>query len=161
VDDFAEFYREHYGAVVRTVTLALGDRQRAEEATQEAFTRAFRRWRGVRDMERPRAWVTVVAIRAERRRLARAPEPRELADDGMGAELDVSGAVVTRVQVGEALDRLTARQRAAVVLRYLADLPVADVARALGCAEGTAKATLHQSLAKLRVDLTEAEEVGE
>jgi RNA polymerase sigma-70 factor (ECF subfamily) len=157
VDEFAAFYREHYGAVVRTVALALGDRARAEEATQEAFTRAFRRWRSVREMERPRAWVTVVAIRAERRALARAPRTQHLDDASARPAVDQSSAVVTRVDLGQAVDRLTARQRAVVVLRYLADLPVADVARALGCAEGTVKATLHQSLAKLRVDLEEAD----
>jgi len=42
-------------------------------------------------------------------------------------------------------------------LRYLADLPIAEIATALGCAEGTVRATLHQSLAKLRVDLAGGE----
>ena len=101
--------------------------------------------------------MTVVAIRAERRALARVPHTQELDDATAEPVLDQSGAVVTRVDLGHALDRLTARQRAAVVLRYLADLPVADIARALGCADGTVKATLHQSLAKLRVDLEEAD----
>jgi RNA polymerase sigma factor (sigma-70 family) len=65
--------------------------------------------------------------------------------------------VATAIDLREALDRLTGRQRAAVVLRYLADLPIAQIAIALGCAEGTAKATLHQALAILRIDLTGSE----
>ena len=43
------------------------------------------------------------------------------------------------------------------MLRYLADLPIAEIAQALGCAEGTVKATLHQALSKLRVEFTDGE----
>ena len=55
----------------------------------------------------------------------------------------------------EAITTLPPRQREAVVLRYLADLPLADVAEAMGCALGTVKATLHQALGSLRVELEE------
>ena len=41
------------------------------------------------------------------------------------------------------------------MLRYLADLPLAEVAEAMGCAVGTVKATLHQALGSLRVELKE------
>ena len=52
-----------------------------------------------------------------------------------------------------ALAQLTDRQRAVVVLRYVADLPLAEIAEVMGCAVGTVKATLHQALAHLRVEL--------
>jgi RNA polymerase sigma factor (sigma-70 family) len=64
---------------------------------------------------------------------------------------DHASAVATTVDLREALNRLSGRQRAAVVLRYLVDLPTSDIATALGCAEGTVKATLAQSLAILRI----------
>ena len=48
-------------------------------------------------------------------------------------------------------------QREAVVLRYLADLPIADVARAMDCATGTVKATLHQAMRSMRVELDDTE----
>ena len=54
--------------------------------------------------------------------------------------------------------QLPDRQRIAVVLRYLADLPIADVATAMGCAQGTVKSTLHTALTRLRVSLADAEE---
>ncbi|MFI5045705.1 MAG: RNA polymerase sigma factor [Acidimicrobiia bacterium] len=50
----------------------------------------------------------------------------------------------------ERKDWVRDERRAAVVLRYLADLPLVEIARVMGCAEGTVKATLHQSLARLR-----------
>ena len=55
----------------------------------------------------------------------------------------------------EAIATLPARQREAVVLRYLADLSVKDVAEAMGCAVGTVKATLNHALRTLRVELEE------
>jgi RNA polymerase sigma factor (sigma-70 family) len=143
--------------VLRTVALTLGDRHRAEEVTQEAFARAYRRWRSVRTMDRPDAWVIVVAVNAERRRWRR-DEGADLVEDVEDTHTgDHASGVVARVAVSKALANLTARQRAVVVLRYLADLPFSEVAEALGCAEGTARATLHQALARMRIDLADGE----
>ena len=156
MDNFDAFYEDEYGDVLRSVTLALGDAARAEEVTQEAFVRALRRWTTVGEMARPAGWVVVVAINAERRRWRREEAP--LRDESTGsAEADHASAVATAVDLRAALGKLTRRQRSAVVLRYLVDLPIADIANALGCAEGTAKATLSQALAILRVDLTSRE----
>jgi RNA polymerase sigma factor (sigma-70 family) len=66
---------------------------------------------------------------------------------------DATGTIATTVDVQAALAQLTDRQRAAVVLRYVADLPIAEIAEVMGCATGTVKATLHQALAHMRVDL--------
>ena len=154
--DFDEFTSEHYGFVLRTVALAIGDRCRAEDATQEAFLKAFRRWRTVRSMTRPESWVLVVAINAERRQWRRAPTIAP-GEPECGVAPDHASAVTTVMSVRSALEELTARQRAAVVLRYQADLPIAEIATALGCADGTVKATLHQALSKLRVELEDGE----
>jgi RNA polymerase sigma-70 factor, ECF subfamily len=152
---FDEFYATHYDDLARTLTIALGDRSVAEEAAQEALTRALRRWRQVRALDRPAAWLYVVAmnhVRDGRRRERR--EPR-----GAGgletAASDPSGGVTTALTVRDAITTLPPRQREAVVLRYLADLALADVADAMGCALGTVKATLHQALGSLRVELEE------
>jgi RNA polymerase sigma-70 factor (sigma-E family) len=154
VDEFDDFFIDQYGKVLRTVALIAGDRNRAEDATQEAFMQAFRKWRTVRAMARPGSWVLVVAINADRRRWRRTAEEQELVQELVAAE-DHAAAVTTAIAVHEALARLTTRQRAAVVLRYLSDLPVKDIADALGCAEGTVRATLHQALSKLQIDLEE------
>jgi RNA polymerase sigma-70 factor (ECF subfamily) len=152
VDDFEAFFARNYGPVLRTVTLAVGDHARAEDAVQEAFARAYRRWRSVSAMERPVAWIHVVAVNVVRKDWRRADRLADgHTDDPVTA--DDTDPVATAVDLRDALDRLTPRQRAAVVLRYLADLSTRDVAAALGCAEGTVKATLHQALRKLRVDL--------
>lgn len=152
MDDFETFFVQCYGSVVRSVALAVGDRGRAEDLVQEAFARAFRRWRVVSTMERPVTWVYVVALNAERNRWRREErKPRH----GPGEEFtdDVAGSVTTAVVVRDALGRLAPRQRCAVTLRYLADLRIGEIAEVMGCAEGTVKATLHQALRNLRVDL--------
>jgi RNA polymerase sigma factor (sigma-70 family) len=66
---------------------------------------------------------------------------------------DPAGRVATVLDLHVALNQLGARQRAAVVLRYFADLPLAEIAAVMGCATGTVKATLHQALDRLRIEL--------
>ena len=146
--DFEAFFSAHHQSVVRALTLALADRARAEDAAQDAFAKAYRQWKRVAMMDRPVAWVYVVALNGARKELRRdgaAPVP-EL----VGPAPDLAAAAAVKVSVRDALDVLAPRQRVAVVLRYLGDLTVAEVATAMGCSEGTAKATLHTALAKLR-----------
>ena len=149
--EFEVFFEDNFGGVLRSVTLAIGDRDRAEDLTQEAFARAYQRWRTVSAMEHPVTWVYVVALNAERKRWRRERSPGVETPPAVAA--DPAGAVVTGLIVRDAVQRLAARQRAAIALRYLADLTIADVARVMGCREGTVKATLHQALRTLRVDL--------
>ncbi|HVE99308.1 MAG TPA: SigE family RNA polymerase sigma factor [Mycobacteriales bacterium] len=153
MEGFEEFFAAHYGPVLHAVGLATGDPQRAEDMTQEAFARAYRRWSGVSAMERPVAWVYVVALNAARRsfrdeRLAARADPGTVDREVEG---DVTDAVTLRALLAE----LPPRQRAAVVLRYLADLSVAETADAMGCAEGTVKSAVHAALRHLRADLDE------
>ena len=157
--DFEQFFDEHYGATVRALALAIGDRDRAEDWVQDAFAKAYRRWGRVSAMDRPAAWIYVVALNAERKEWAR-DERRALRasrrlDGSAEPSPDVATSTTDALDVRSALRALTDRQRTAVVLRYLADLTIVDIARVMGCAEGTVKATLHQSLAKLRVELAE------
>ncbi len=149
--DFEAFFAQHHEPVVRALTLALADRARAEDAGQEAFAKAYRQWRRVAMMDRPVAWVYVVALNGARREVRRelaAPSPELL-----GPAPDLAGPIANRLSVQEALSLLAPRQRVAVVLRYLADLQVAEVAAAMGVSVGTAKATLHTALARMRVEL--------
>jgi RNA polymerase sigma factor (sigma-70 family) len=67
---------------------------------------------------------------------------------------DVSGALVERFELVDALRRLPKRQREVVVLRYVADLPEAEVARVLSCSTGTVKRHAHRGIAALRKTLS-------
>jgi RNA polymerase sigma-70 factor (ECF subfamily) len=161
--DFEDFFAATYPRVVAALTVSLGDREAAEDAAQDAFTKAYLRWSSVGSMDRPDGWVFIVAVRASRRALARrqridaavarsgdaaahAASAGSAPDESRGAELLSSGL----------LDRLTSRERMAVVLRFVVDLELADIARAMGCRVGTVKATLHSARGKVRRDLASA-----
>lgn len=153
---FDEFFALHYRPVCRSLTLAIGDSSRAEDLAQDAFAKACRRWRRVASMERPATWVYVVALNAERRRLQRdrgAFDTSPVVDAGD----DGTSAVIARLDVRQSLGRLAPRQRMAIVLRYLGGLRTAEIAEAMGCAEGTVKSTINAGLRRLRIDLEEGE----
>src|SRR5450755_2544250 len=116
---FDEFYGMYFDRVARALTLAGADRDLARDAAQEAFARALRRWRKVREMDRPDGWVYVVAmnqLRDQWRRTERHGERAAARDDGTG---DNTSGVATRLSVRDAIATLPPRQRQAVVLRYL------------------------------------------
>ena len=177
VDSFDGFFDAHYDDVVRTLILVVGDRDRADDAAQEAFAQAFRKWSTVSVMERPVGWVIVVGVNRLKRWIARGDRARptdptdlaELSRVGGAAHRDLGGrdrsdhaeSVATGDDLRVALDRLGRRQRATVVLRYLCDLSTDDVAQALGCSPGTVKSALHQALANLRVTLQVALDVDQ
>jgi RNA polymerase sigma-70 factor (sigma-E family) len=154
--DFEAFLAANYEPVRRSLAVALGDPVRAEDMTQEAFARAMTRWPSVSAMERPIAWVYVVALNQARHDFRR--DDRPAAKAPATPIPDMAGAVVTTLSLETALASLAPRQRAVVVLRYLADLSVAEVAEAMGCAPGTVKSALHTALARLRVEMKEEDE---
>jgi hypothetical protein len=99
--DFGVWYELEAPEVARTLGVALGDRTLAEEATAEAFARAFSRWEQVRVMSSPVGWVYQVALnearrgfrrrRLEERATRRRGVDRDVPDHASGA--DGSGAV--------------------------------------------------------------------
>ena len=134
---FEMFFLAERGAVLRTVQLILGDRQAAEDATQEAFYRLLVHWKKVSQYERPGAWVRRVAIRIAMR--AR----RRRGDDVEPAHYDVEN--VSRVDLQRALRALSPAQRAAVILFYYEDSPIGEIASLMETSPGTVKTHLHRA----------------
>ena len=154
---FEALWREDYARVFRTAVLVTGDRQEAADVTQEAFARAYERWRTVSRAERPGAWVQRVAVNLaltwRRRQRLRARETS--AQIGAGSPVDDE---LPDPDVFAALRALPPQQRAAVVLRHWLDLSIEETARTLGKRPGTVKALTSQGLANLRRKLTDPEE---
>jgi RNA polymerase sigma-70 factor, ECF subfamily len=146
--EFDDVFRSEYPSVLKTVRFVLGEREAAEDVVQDAFSQLLVHWDKVSRYERPGAWVRRVALRrALRWRTRRLAEAKIM-------KLAVSDepSVASDPDLFRALCTLPATQRAAVLLHYLEDRPLAEVADLLGCAEGTAKAHLfraRQHLAKL------------
>lgn len=151
-EDFAAFYEEARAVCLRAVYAAVGDWSLAEEATAEAFARAYASWRKVSRHPAPRAWVVRTALNTHiswwRRRR------REVAWDASHDSEDRSpGSIQLDRQVMQALQTLPGRQREVVVLRIFLDLDTKTTARALGVAPGTVMTHLSRALAALHVAL--------
>jgi RNA polymerase sigma-70 factor, ECF subfamily len=158
-DPRAEFCELEYGRLVGMLTLYTSDRDLAAELAQEALARACRHWRRVRNMDAPTAWLYRVALN-----LANSIFARRRAERRAYAQAAVLDAPVPEhpgwdevVALRQALGVLAPRQRAAVVLRYYADLPVAEVASLMRCRPGTVRALTHQGLQRLRIELAPLE----
>jgi RNA polymerase sigma factor (sigma-70 family) len=147
---FQRFLDSHRDAVWRFLVASVGPAE-AEDCFQETFISALRAYPRLRPNSNLRGWVLTIAHRkaldAHRARARRAlPVADLLAVDGRRAP-----SPETRERaVWQAVDALPNRQRSAVVLRYVADLPHRDIARAIGCSEEAARRSLHEGLAKLR-----------
>ncbi|MEU8224746.1 SigE family RNA polymerase sigma factor [Kribbella sp. NPDC048915] len=143
-DGLREFYSAHQPRLVGVIALLTGSRAEAEDIVQEAFVRLVPRWAKVSRYEAPEAWVRLVAVRlaANRHRdgnrfaklfhqmpAGHVPDPAE----GFSGDLE------------RALAGLPMPTRQVVVLHYVCDLSVAQVADTLGIAEGTVKSRLSRA----------------
>lgn len=148
-EEFDEFVRSRSTGLLRIAYLLTGDRHAAEDLLQEVLEQMYVRWRGIASAPEAYARRALVTRSANRwRRRARRPEAA-LAHHDVPQD-DHTDDVATRDVVVSAVRALPQRQRAAVVLRYLADLPVHDVAAALGCTESTVKTNTSRGLDRLR-----------
>jgi RNA polymerase sigma-70 factor (sigma-E family) len=150
--DFAGFIEARERALQRTAWLLTGDWALAEDLVQTALARTWPRWARVCERDDPEIYVRKVMLNTWstwRRRRWRGEEASVTLPEHP-ASGDLASEVAERLAIGQALGRLTHRQRTVLVLRVFDDLSEAQVARVLGCAVGTVKATLSQAVAKLR-----------
>jgi RNA polymerase sigma factor (sigma-70 family) len=146
---FAELYALAWRAAMRI----LGEPAAAEDVAAETLTRAYVRWPRMATFAA--AWVvrtaTNLAIDGWRRQGRRPLAPRV-------ASGDPAAAAAASVDLAVGLRALPRRQREAVVLRHLNDLPEAAVAAAMGCSTGAVKQHTARGLAALRSALGDDEE---
>lgn len=149
--DFATFCRAEHRRLVGALALVVGDAHVAEELAQEAFLRADRQWRQVRDFDAPATWLLTVAMNLARSHLRRRLAARRAAVR-MGP-LDTAvepPAVADHVAVRDAVAELPRRDREVVVLRYFCDLDVASTAAVLGLSETNVGTITHRAIQQLR-----------
>jgi RNA polymerase sigma-70 factor (ECF subfamily) len=145
---FIDLYRAEHQRVFRIVYGLTGSRSVAEEAMQDAFAKALERWARLDGQPWVAGWVVRTAVNAGRRAMRHREVPaREVEPQDVEGSIDLWRAVA----------RLPERQQEAVALYYGAELPVAEVAKAMRCREGTVRAHLARARAALRVDLEGAD----
>ena len=150
-ESFAVVFNEHHRRAVRLAYVLTSDADLAEDVVAEAFVKVYVRWRRgeVRDVGAylRRAVANEANSRLRRRYLERREATRRHGDD-RGVRLVDDGAA-DRDEIWTALERLPARQRQAVVLRYYEDLSEAETAEVLGCSVGTVKSQVWRGLRRL------------
>ncbi|MBM2621225.1 SigE family RNA polymerase sigma factor [Actinoplanes sp. LDG1-06] len=138
-------------ALRRVAFLLSGDEHQADDLVQETITKLYAKWPRIARVENVDAYVHRMLVRAfldEKRRgwwrvsLRDVPPERPAAEGG--------GSTEEKAVLRAALRRVPARQQAVLVLRFLCDQSVADVARLLDCSEGTVKSQTSHGLTALR-----------
>lgn len=151
---FEEFVVARSPRLVRTAYLLTGDRDLAQDLVQTALARTWPHWHRVRDNQ-PEAYVRTVMVRLQAslwRRKWRGEVPTDVLPEPCSGAAPTD-AVNDRVVLAKALALLPPGQRQIVVLRYVDDLSVDQVASIVGVAPGTVKSQSAKGLARLRVAL--------
>jgi RNA polymerase sigma-70 factor (ECF subfamily) len=125
----------------------LGDRHAAEDVAQDVAMEALRRGHTVRDPERLDGWLFRVAVRTALRQARRDRDRRDR--EWRGHRLEAPDAADLDAPL-DLLDGLPPKQRAALTLRYVFDLPDEAIARALGCRRATVRTLLFRGRAAVR-----------
>jgi RNA polymerase sigma-70 factor (sigma-E family) len=161
-DPLARLHRDHYRSLVRLGALVVGDRGIAEQLVQDAFVKLQLRWGRLRRLDRAPAYLRSAVLNGARSHLRRRKvQDRHATRRVVAPDVPTpEGALVQHAdheRIVAALLLLPARQREALVLRYYADLPQADIAAAMGVRAGSVKTHLHRGLAALATPLGEDE----
>ena len=154
--DFERLYQASYGKILGTLTAMLGDRAAAEDCTQDAFERAYRKWSTWKPIAPAEAWVHRIAINAavsyqRKMRLREVGEVirrigrPELAPDPQDH--------IERRDLAEALAKLPPKQAAAIVLRHYHGYTNRAIAQSLGIPERTVASRLAVGKDRLRAML--------
>jgi RNA polymerase sigma-70 factor (sigma-E family) len=150
---FRDYVTSRGGSLLRMAYLLTHNLADAEDLVQSALAKTYQAWDRIEDRAAldgyvRRAMVNTHISSWRRRRLEEYPTD-EIPDQAVGDHATDS-AVADALR--RALDRLPAKMRVAVVLRYYADMSEAEIARFLGVSQGTVKSTVSRAVAKLRID---------
>ncbi|THV41138.1 SigE family RNA polymerase sigma factor [Glycomyces buryatensis] len=152
--EFTDLYENHFSELAAQVCAYLGDATEAQDLVQEAFLRAWQRWEKVGGYEEPVAWIRRVAWNLATSRHRRNQVARKFLQKSPPPET-APGASPDRVALVEALQHLPAKQRKALVMHYMADMPISAIAESTGAKEGTVKSWLHRGRRELAALLTD------
>ena len=146
---WGDLYDRAFPQVYRALVAATFDRERALDGLHDAFEEGLRQ--PPADDRNLEGWLYRVALRKTRRGIFRTR--REEPIGGISSKDEVA-AIIQRLEVGRLLALLTERQRAIVVAHYYLGLTQEEIADSLGVKRGTVSATVSQSLAHMRDEVT-------
>jgi RNA polymerase sigma-70 factor (sigma-E family) len=147
--DLTAFCKREHARLVGVLALYCGDRDLAEELVQDALVRLCRDWEKVRDLDHPEAWLHRVALNVTNSFFRRRAAERR-ARERLHPVTEMPSSERSDAELLDALKVLPQRQRAALLLRYYANLSTRETAQALSCPEGTVKTLVRKGIQKLR-----------
>ncbi|MBO0838737.1 MAG: SigE family RNA polymerase sigma factor [Actinobacteria bacterium] len=155
----SELFRDHHLELVRLAVVMVGDVATAEDVVQDCYERLHRSWHVIREPSRALAYARSSVLngcRSVHRRsaISRRYGPR-LAQPADAIMQDATAATADRGQLVAALRQLPRRQREVLVLRYYADLSVAEIAETLAISPGNVRACISRGLAALATAIGE------
>lgn len=140
---FDDFYRAEFRAMVAIAAAVSGSHLLAEDMAQEAMTRVYKKWDRVSGYDKPGAFarrVTINLASSRRRRdQVAARSNQRLVERALPPQAEPHD------EVWQAIATLPPKQRAAVALHYLEDLPIEEIAQILDIANSTARVHLHRA----------------
>ena len=140
--------------------LIMRDPHDAEDATHDAMVTAWQKWPSLRELDRFVAWFGRILVNACRDRLRRRHVRQSVALDERARDAhDAYRPIDDRDALDRAFTALNADQRAAIVLRFYADLTIEQIAQRTRARPGTVKSRLHHALRQLRTALEAVSEV--
>lgn len=156
---FEQLARTHLVAAYRLATAILGSPSDAEDATHDAFIRAWRAWSSLRDPAAFEPWFDRIVVNTCRNRLRqrRYVGGTDLTEDPSFFVADGSQGLAERDDIEQALARLSPDHRIVIALRFYRDYRVEDIARRVGVRPGTVKSRLHHALSRLEQLLADPE----
>ncbi|WP_103563472.1 SigE family RNA polymerase sigma factor [Actinomadura rubteroloni] len=146
-------YSANYRALVRLAAMLVRDLGTAEEVVQDAFVAMHGGWRRLRDPDKALSYLRQSVVNRSRSVLRHRAVVEKYAPKGLpDAPSAEAGAIgeLERSAVVDALHRLPARQREALVLRYYADLSEAEIAQSMGISRGAVKSHTARGMAAMR-----------
>jgi RNA polymerase sigma-70 factor, ECF subfamily len=147
-DDYRQFFLAEHPRVIAMVLAYTGQVELARDIAQETMLRAYQHWAAVSAMDKPAAWTRRVAIN-----LSITAFRKRSRDDKLNQRLGAPPPLLPTDPVSDRfwaeVRNLPERQRAAIALYYLDDLPLAEIADILDCAEGTVKSLLFKGRTRL------------
>ena len=148
--DVQQLFVAEFPSLVRTLTLIVRDRAAAEDLAQDAFVQLLRHWPRVSTYDAPGAWLRRVAVRMAVRDEHRS-RVRPLREKQAYAGTSLTAPEVQHADPAliEAVGQLSPRQRSVVVLFYLEDRPMDEVADLVGCSVATGWVHLHRARHRL------------
>ncbi len=157
ISSLEDLYHQHFDRVYRTAYLVTGNRQMAEDATQEAFLKVIVNLDKLRDIKKFGSWVNVIAsncavdLLRKNKKLQFSDNTETYPDESHRSPQEEWEKEETSQELQEALSRLNPEDRSLIVLRYFNELSIKEIADLTATRSGTIKSRLFRARGKLRL----------